>query len=251
MLIQNEYCNGGTLASLISKYKKNSTMFTEQQLKRLLEHVSMGLNYIHSKRLTHLDIKPDNIFISLPDPFSDDNDICLFSYEPQYKIGDMGHVTSVKSPQVEEGDCRYMSKEILQENYTNLYAADIFSLGLTVYSAASLIDLPKNGPDWHTIRDGSIPFLSHYSQPFNELLLTLIHPVPDNRPLASDIESHPLILPSSDKSKAQLIKELHAERVKCETLMKELQRLNQQLKNGRQLVGHQTNRSNSAGTLSY
>ena len=61
----------------------------------------------------------------------------------QYKIGDLGHVAPVYSSDVspEEGDCRYMAPEFLSMDApdpSKLTKADIFSLGLTIYEAASL-----------------------------------------------------------------------------------------------------------------
>jgi wee1-like protein kinase len=203
MLIQNEYCNGGSLAEFCESLKTNNSvqldnaadgmlidgaastgklLMTENDLKTLLMHVGKGLAYMHAQNLVHLDIKPGNIFIcrtprrslavaqatqdadgkllaglneesgiESTDEIDRDGDEQLkstpgstfkpnsiFSEMITYKIGDLGHVTSTLDAHVEEGDCRYLPNEILQEQYDHLPKADVFALALTVHVAVRL-----------------------------------------------------------------------------------------------------------------
>lgn len=59
MLIQNEYCNGGSLQTVLE-----SRYLSESELRTLLTHIAGGLKYIHSNDLCHMDIKSGNIFLS-------------------------------------------------------------------------------------------------------------------------------------------------------------------------------------------
>ncbi|KAG7214028.1 hypothetical protein KM043_001397 [Ampulex compressa] len=232
MIIQNEYCNGGSLADAISSLQREKKHFTEAELRQLLLHVAEGLRYIHSMQLVHMDIKPGNIFISkekrllavnydsADDGFDEEETV---EEEITYKIGDLGHVTSISNPQVEEGDCRYLPTEILREDFGHLPKADIFALGLTVYEAGGGGPLPKNGPEWHDIRNGNLKELSHYSRDLNDLLKLMIHPNPEMRPSAICLIQHRVLCPFGNKTKAQLRRELNAEKLKNEILSKQLQ----------------------------
>lgn len=51
-------CPGGSLSDAIAEKKRQGLPFVEPELRDLLLQVSMGLKYIHSSGLVHLDIKP-------------------------------------------------------------------------------------------------------------------------------------------------------------------------------------------------
>lgn len=46
----------------------------------------------------------------------------------------------------------------------------LFIKGLTLYEAAGGGPLPKNGEEWHNIREGKIEHFPHLSNEFNNLI---------------------------------------------------------------------------------
>lgn len=82
---------------------------------------------------------------------------------------------------------RYLCKEVLREDYSDLTKADVFALGLTIFEACGGGPLPKNGPNWHSIRDGKIRKLSRYSEYLNELITAMTSLDPTERPSAAEI----------------------------------------------------------------
>jgi len=97
-----------------------------------------ALEVIHEENLVHLDIKPENIFFR----------------GPVYKLGDFGLATNISSRRiVDDGDSRYMSLEILNDDYGDLKKADIFSLGCSILELCRG-PLPYDGEEWQDLRKG-------------------------------------------------------------------------------------------------
>ena len=147
----------------------------------------------------------------------------IFVKNNLYKLGDFGlanafttngEITSVAD--IEEGDSRYMSKDLLESNRpkdltkvcgaqfwihlivcmtTSLNSSrvirqcDIFSLGATMYEVCSRQPLPSCGQDWQDLRHGILPLIPGTMPSLNGIIKEMMHPDPDKRPSATELLS--------------------------------------------------------------
>ena len=166
LYIQTELCQS-TLMDEVSEGAMN-----EKRLYKLLREILLALDYVHQSGMIHLDIKPDNIFIK--------ND--------QYKLGDFGLVSKIENhDDVEEGDSRYMSMELLSGDLEDLTKSDIFSLGATLYEICLGRGLPENGQEWQDIRKGVLLPMRNNSFDFQMIVQTMMSPEKEDRPTASEL----------------------------------------------------------------
>ena len=189
LYIQTELCSG----TLSDEMNRVPPVLNVPRRYKLLREILLALDFIHRHNMVHLDIKPENIFIK--------ND--------QYKLGDFGLVTKASSSQdVEEGDSRYMSMELLSgDNRSDLTKSDIFSLGITMYEICLGRQLPMNGEEWQDIRAGKLSPLPNTDHDMANIIRRMLDPNPVNRPTPASLLKHPQLL--SDEEKA-----LNAERTK-------------------------------------
>lgn len=253
--IQMEYCNKGSL----KEYAAQQTQyFSEAELLDILRQVASGLDYLHEKKgVAHLDIKPENVLVVL-----DAAPAGGAPTAPTYKLADFGLIanrqargssdTFESSFDIEEGDSRYLPRELLEENFDHalLPRADIFALGLSVWELAVRQPLPRQGVLWKDLRDlkplleqtvepdarshltqsaaasvsqwplWSLP--QHLSPGFRDLLICMLHPDPIRRPTARKLLEHPM-LNGTPLERGELKRMVEAQQNKIVSLKRELQ----------------------------
>lgn len=120
--IAMEFCGGGSLEAIYKQVKKKGGRIGEKVLGKVAEGVLLGLAYLHSQKIIHRDIKPQNI---------------LLDHQGQVKLCDFGVSGEVVNSLATTftGTSYYMAPERIQgEPYTA--TSDVWSLGLTIMEVA-------------------------------------------------------------------------------------------------------------------
>jgi len=179
LFIKMELCRGGSLKD----YALSHTM-DEATLWSFFFDIVQGLSHIHAAGYTHFDLKPANIFVT------DDKGL---------KIGDFGIAVNHLDGEMawsrgerDDGDPIYMPPELLNTDYIGP-KVDIFSAGMTMLDLVSGRELPGQGPNWHTLRQGSLPseLFDGVSSEMAGLIQEMLNPDYLQRPAADELLRHP------------------------------------------------------------
>ncbi|KAF1328231.1 Tkl protein kinase, partial [Globisporangium splendens] len=126
-----EYAGGGSLTSYLRSNLENQSRTWEK-----LHEASLGLRFLHSRRIVHNDLKGDNILVG-SDGYAKITDFGLSSVQT---------ASQALSAQKRVGAQRWKAPEILNGAEAS-YKSDVYSFGMCIVEAVSG-DYP-----WHTASD--------------------------------------------------------------------------------------------------
>ncbi|CAD8066746.1 unnamed protein product [Paramecium sonneborni] len=175
-----EYANNGTLGQYL---KSRQQQIPETQIIDLFTQLCLAIQYVHSQKIIHRDIKAENVFL----------------HETKLKLGDFGVARSVQKTLATTfiGTPYYLSPEIIQ-NQPYSYKSDIWALGVLLYEMCTFKypfqaeSLPALATK---IVKGKIQPISaqFYSQNMKNLIQNLLQIDPNKRPSIEQILQNILI----------------------------------------------------------
>ena len=123
--IVSEIVEGGELFKRLCKLES----FTENQAVNIVQQVMLGLNYLHLQKITHRDMKPENILLVSDDIDNFDVKISDLGFAQQLNQNGEGLTLVLGSP-------LYMAPELVnRQPYTE--KVDVWSLGVITYQLLS------------------------------------------------------------------------------------------------------------------
>ncbi len=183
-----EYMDCRSLGDVLSV-----TTIPEDVLSKITAQILEGLCYIHSRKIIHRDIKPQNI---------------LLNQKGQVKLADFGMAGIKDSTQTNrdlyetfQGTITYMSPERLQGK-EHTYNSDIWSVGLVLIECATgrFPFQLTNISVWEMISHVSakIELPLGLSEDFKSFILACLTIQPENRPSAATLLTHDFITKYKD-----------------------------------------------------